>query len=378
MRSRSTSMPITAWPKGRTASIAASIDRPSRSDSSVRPFALRASPSHPFAGLRFGASTVQTHLLRFGAMALAALFAASAAAQYPTRPIKLVVPIPPGGAPDISARVVGQRLAEVLGQPVVVENRPGSNGNIALELVAKSAPDGYTLGLLADSMIAINPHLYKQMPADPLKDLVPVASVVSNQWVLSVNPAVPVKNFQEFIEYARRANPPLAYASGGNGSIHQLAMEMLKQRAGINLIHIPYKGGAPAATATVAGEVAAMFSGTSSAPQIKAGRLRALAVTGLRRAAEFPALPTIGEFYPGYEVTIWLGLFAAAGTPQAVLATLHAAVNKVLGEPEVKAKLNAAGGLEPYISTPEEFAALIRRDYERYGKVVKDVGVTVD
>ena len=311
-------------------------------------------------------------------VACALLVSVAASAQYPTRPIKLIVPIPPGGAPDISARVVGQRLGELLGQAVVVENRPGSNGSIAMDLVAKSAPDGYTLGLFADSMITINPHLYKRMQLDPLRDLAPVASVVSNQWVMSVNPSVPVKNFAEFIEYARRANPPLTYASGGNGSIHQLAMEMLKKRAGINLTHVPYRGGAPATTATVAGETAAMFSGTSSAPQIRAGRLRALAVTGSIRSELFPELPTIAEFYPGYEVRIWLGLFAAAGTPDALLARLHAEVNAALAEPEIRAKLKAAGGLEPYISTTPEFAEQIRRDYERYGKVVKDVGVKVD
>jgi tripartite-type tricarboxylate transporter receptor subunit TctC len=247
-----------------------------------------------------------------------------------------------------------------------------------MDFVAKSPPDGYTLGLLADSMITINPHLYKSMQTDPIKDLAPVASVVSNQWVLSVNPSVPVKDFREFIEYARKARPPLAYASGGNGSIHQLAMEMLKRRAGIDLVHVPYKGGAPATTATVSGEVAAMFSGTSSSAQIKSGRLRALAVTGLHRSDIFPDLPTISEFYPGYEVTIWLGLFAAAGTPEPILATLHAEVNKLLAEADTRNKLHAAGGLEPYISTAAEFADLIRRDYDKYGKVVKDVGVKVD
>jgi tripartite-type tricarboxylate transporter receptor subunit TctC len=315
---------------------------------------------------------------RFTVLAFATLFSLASWAQYPSRPIKLIVPIPPGGAPDISARVIGQRLSELIAQPVVVENRPGSNGNIAMDLVAKSLPDGYTLGLLADSMVAINPHLYREMQTDPLKDLAPVASVVSNQWVLSVNPSVPVKNFKEFVAYARQANPPLAYASGGNGSIHQLAMEMLKQRASINLIHVPYKGGTPAATATVAGEVAAMFSGTSSAPQIKAGRLRALAMTGSQRSALFPDLPTISEFYPGYEVTIWLGLFAAAGTPEALLAKLHAEVNRLLAETETKARLNAAGGLEAYTTTAPEFAALIRRDYDKYGKLVRDLGVKVD
>jgi tripartite-type tricarboxylate transporter receptor subunit TctC len=315
---------------------------------------------------------------RFASLVLALLVSAHAWAQYPVRPIRLIVPIPPGGAPDISARVVGQRLSELVGQPVVVENRPGSNGNIAMDLVAKSPADGYTLGLLADSMITINPHLYKEMLIDPLKDLAPVASVVSNQWVLSVNPSVPVKDFKAFIEYARKARPPLAYASGGNGSIHQLAMEMLKQRAGIDLVHVPYKGGAPATTATVSGEVAAMFSGTSSAPQIKAGRLRALAVTGQHRSEIFPDLPTIAEFYPGYEVTIWLGLFTAAGTPDPVLAVLRSEIDKLLAEPEIRKKLNAAGGLEPYISTPAEFSDLIRRDYDKYGKIVKDVGVKVD
>jgi len=318
-------------------------------------------------------------MIRMATLIFAVLASFHAGAQYPVRPIRLIVPIPPGGAPDISARVVGQRLSEMIGQPVVVENRPGSNGNIAMDLLAKAPPDGYTLALLADSMITINPHLYgRRMQLDTLKDLAPVASVVSNSWVLSVNPTVPVRNFQEFIDYARRANPPLAYASGGNGSIHQMAMEMLKQRAGIHLTHVPYKGGAPATTATVSGEVAAMFSGTSSAGQIKAGHLRALAVTGRERSKVFPDLPTIAEFYPGYEVTIWLGLFTAAGTPGAVVAQLHGEVNKALADPEVKRKLNAAGGLEPYISTPSEFADLIRRDYDKYGKIVKEVGIKVD
>jgi len=309
---------------------------------------------------------------------ITALLAAAAFAQYPARPIKWLVIIPPGGAPDIAARVVGEKLGAELGQPVVIENRPGSNGNIAGDLVAKSAPDGYTLLLGADSSITINPHLYAKMPFDTLKDLVPVATVAANQFVLSVNPSLPVKTFAEFIEYARKADPPLAYASGGNGSQHHMAMELLKQRAGIDLLHVPYKGGAPATTATVAGEVAAMFAGTSTAPQIRAGKLRALAVTGGRRSSAFPELPTIGEFYPGYELTIWLGAFAPAGTPEAVLAQLHAAVNKVLALPEVRERLNRAGGLEPFPTSREEFPALIRRDYEKYGRLVKQLGVKLD
>ena len=309
---------------------------------------------------------------------LLSLVAASALAQYPARPIKIVVTIPPGGAPDITARLVGQKLSESLGQPVVVENRPGANGNTAAGEVARAPADGYTLLLAADSLIAINPHLYARMPLDTLKELTPVASLVANQFVLSVNPALPVKSFQEFIEYAKQANPPLNYASGGNGSQHQLTMEMLKSRAGINLVHVPYRGGAPATTATMAGEVAAMFAGTSTAPQIKAGRLRALAVSGAKRSSAFPDLPTIAEFYPGFENSIWLGLFGPAGMPQEVLVRLRAETRKALETSEVRQKLHAAGGLEPLITSPEEFSALIQRDHERFGKLIKEVGIKAD
>jgi tripartite-type tricarboxylate transporter receptor subunit TctC len=318
---------------------------------------------------------------RVAAAALAAAllaFSVLAWGQYPSRPVRIVVTIPPGGAPDLTARIVGDRIAPGLGQPVVIENRPGSNGNIAAELVAKSPPDGHTLLLGADSLVAINPHVYSRMPIDMQRDLVPVASLVSNMFVLSVNPSLPVKTFQEFIEYARQASPPLHYASGGNGSQHQFMMEALKQRAGINLVHVPYKGGAPATTATVAGEVAAMFAGTSTAPQIKAGRLRALAVTGAKRSHLFPDLPAIGEVYPGYEMTIWLGLFAPAGTPEPVLARLREEIAKALAAPDVKEKLNNAGGLQAFATSPAEFAALIRNDYEKYGKLVRDIGVKID
>jgi tripartite-type tricarboxylate transporter receptor subunit TctC len=318
---------------------------------------------------------------RLAAAALAAaalVLAAAATAEYPTRPVRIVTSTAPGGAPDIVARVIGEKLAAALGQPVVTEYRVGSNGNIAAELVARSAPDGHTLLLGADSLFVINPHLYSRMPIDPQRDLAPIASLVSNMFVLSVTPSLPVRTFPEFIEYARKADPPLAYASGGNGSQHQFMMEALKQRAGINLIHIPYKGGASATTATVAGEVAAMFAGTSTAPQIRAGRLRALAVTGAKRAEIFPDLPTIGEFFPGYEMTIWLGLFAPAGTPESVTARLREAVAKALALPDVKDKLANAGGLQAFPTSAEEFAALIRTDYEKFGKLVREIGVKVD
>jgi len=318
---------------------------------------------------------------RVTALALAAaLFVGVTApmAEYPSRPIRVVVTIPPGGAPDLTARIVGEKIAPVLGQPVVVENRPGSNGNIAAELVARSPADGHTLLLGADSLVTINPHIYSRMPIDVQRDLVPVASLVSNVFVLSVNPAVPVKTLQEFVEYARKANPRLHYASGGNGSQHQFMMEALKQRGGIDLVHVPYKGGAPATTATVAGEVAAMFAGASAAPQMKAGRLRPLAVSSAKRSLLFPDLPAIGEVYPGYDMTIWLGLFAPAGTPEPVLARLRAEVAKALASNDVKEKLNKAGGLQPLATSPAEFATLIKSDYDKYGKLVRDIGVKVD
>jgi len=305
-------------------------------------------------------------------------FSTGAFAQYPARAIRLVVTILPGGAPDIAARVVGQKLAESFGQPVVVENRPGANGNTAAGEVARAPADGYTLILAADSLIAINPHLYARMPLDTLRDLTPVASLVANQFVLSVNPALPVRTFTEFIEYARKANPPLHYASGGNGSQHQLTMELLKARAGIDLTHVPYRGGVPATTATMSGEVAAMFAGTSTAPQIRAGRLRALATSGAKRSSAFPDLPTIAEYYPGFENSIWLGLFGPAGLPEEVLLKLRTEITRALQTAEVRERLHAAGGLEPFLTTPEEFAALIRRDHERFGKLIREIGIKAD
>ncbi len=309
---------------------------------------------------------------------LASLLCHGAAARYPSRPIHLLVPIPPGGGPDIVARLIAPRLGDALGQPVVIENRVGGNGNLAGELVAKSPADGHTLLLGMDSLMVINPHLYASMPFDPLRDLAPVASLVSNGFFLAVNPSVPARTFPEFIEYARRADPPLHYGSGGNGSQHHLTMERLKARAGINMVHVPYKGGAPATTATVAGEVAAMMSGTSTAGQIKAGRLRALAFTGPKRSRILPDVPTIAEFYPDFVMVQWYGLFAPAGTPEAVLARLRAEADKALALPDVKEKLSNAGGVEPWITTPAEFAAELRGQFATYEKLVKEVGAKID
>ena len=315
---------------------------------------------------------------RFLVAFCAALLCHGALAQYPSRPIRLLVPIPPGGGPDIVARLIAPKLSDALGQPVVVENRVGGNGNVAGEAVAKSPADGHTLLLGNDSLFVINPHLYARMPFDPLKDLAPVASLVSNGFFLAINPSVPARTFREFIEYARRADPPLQYASGGNGSQHHLTMERLKMRAGINMVHVPYKGGAPATTATVAGEVAVMMSGTSTAPQIKAGRLRALAFTGPQRSRVLPEVPAIAEFYPDFVMVQWYGLFAPAGTPEAVLARLRAEADRALALPDVREKLSNAGGVEPWIATPEEFAAELRSQFATYAKLVKDVGAKID
>jgi tripartite-type tricarboxylate transporter receptor subunit TctC len=309
---------------------------------------------------------------------LAALLGnAEAQAPFPNRPIRVLVTIPPGGAPDISARLIAQHLGETLGWSMVIENRPGANGNIAGEAVAKSAPDGYTLLLFADSGVTINPHVYSRMSFHPLKDLVPVTSVATNQFMLSLNPQVPAKTFQEFIEYARVAKPPLPYASGGNGSQHQLMMEMLKQRAKIELLHVPFRGAAPATQATVAGDTKVLFSGSASAPLIQSGQLRAVATSGKKRAARFPDLPTIGEFYPGYAIDIWLGLFAPAGTPEPVVTQLRTEIQKLLSDPGFAKKLNVSGSLEALALSPADFAKLIREDYEKYGKIVRELGIKI-
>jgi tripartite-type tricarboxylate transporter receptor subunit TctC len=309
---------------------------------------------------------------------LGAAAAAGAQQAYPSKPIKVIVPILPGGAPDIAARVVGQALSESLKQPVVVDNKPGSNGNIAGDLVARSAPDGYTLLLAADSGIVVNPHLYAKMPFDPMKDLVPVTSIAANQFVLTINSSLPPKTFTEFVDYAKKANPPLYYASGGNGSQHHLTMELLKQASGINMVHVPYKSGAAATTATVAGEIAAMFAGSSNAGQIKSGRLRALAVTSLTPVPEYPGVPPIAASYPGFEAKIWLGLFAPAGTPPEVVERLRTETQKVLRLPNVQQGLANAGGLEPFITSPPEFNALIQRDFGKYGALVKSLNLKIE
>jgi tripartite-type tricarboxylate transporter receptor subunit TctC len=310
---------------------------------------------------------------------LVALAAAAVAQPYPTRPIKLLVSFPPGGASDVIARMIAQPLAGRLGEPVVVENRPGSNGNLAGELAAHATPDGTTLLLAPSSLLVINPHLYVKMPFDPLRELLPIASVASNALFLAANPSLQgVVDFASFIALAKRSNPPLFYASIGNGSEHHLAMEFLKQRAGIELIHVPYRGGGPAAIGVMAGDVAAMFGGGSVAPLVQAGKLRALAVSGLRRSPLLPEVPPIADFYPGFEVVNWQGLFAPVGTAASIIARLRSEVGPILLDSEFAEKLAAAGAGDPYVIAPEEFIARIRADYERYAKLIKATAVKVE
>ena len=304
---------------------------------------------------------------------------ALAQSAYPSKPIRVIVAVAAGGAPDFAARTIAVRLSKDIGQPVIVENRGGANGNVAGQTVAQSPADGYTLLLAPDSLVVINRFLYKNLPFDPVKDLAPIASVIRNQFVLAVHPSVPAKTLPEFIDFARKAKPPIAYASAGNGSQHQLFMELLKVRAGVDMLHVPYKGGAPAVASVVAGDTMAVITGgPSSTAHVRAGTLRLIAGTGAQRFGVLPDLPAINETYPGYEGLVWSGLWAPAGTPEPITRRLNSEVNSIINEAEVRDAFRKSGGSESFISTPAEFAAVIRRDSEKYQKVIVDLKITVD
>jgi tripartite-type tricarboxylate transporter receptor subunit TctC len=338
--------------------------------------------------LVFRESDLRVHLLRRCIIAAIACVLAggvsfaplTACAQgYPTKPIRLVVPFPPGGSLDVVARAIGQKLTEAWGQPVVIDNRPGAGGNIGADLVAKSAPDGYTILEGALSTHAVNVSLYRKMPYDPIKDFAPITLVATTPNVLVLSPALPVNSVSELVAYAKAHPGGLSFGSGSNGSAGHLAGELFKAEAGVDMVHIPYKGAAPALQPLLAGDTQLMFDKlANSTPQLKAGRLNALAVTTAKRSALIPELPTLAETgLPGFDIYTWWGFMAPAGTPKEIIAKWNAEVTRILATPEMKAFF-AQQGAEPAPTTPEQFAALIRSEIPKYAKIVKDSGAKVD
>jgi tripartite-type tricarboxylate transporter receptor subunit TctC len=313
-------------------------------------------------------------------LAAATLVVPPASAQaYPTKPVRMVVPFPPGGSLDIAGRLIAQKLSEAWGQSVVVENKPGAGGNIGADFVAKSPADGYTILLGALSTHAVNPSLYKTMPYDAAKDFAPITLIAVTPNVLVVNASSPVNNVKEFIAYAK-ANPgKLSFGSGSNGSAGHLAGELFKVETGTDAVHIPFKGGAPATQALLAGDTQFMFDNLANAmAQVKAGKLKALAVTTAKRSPLVPDLPTMAEAgLPGFDISTWYGFFAPAGTPPAIVAKWNADVTKILNSPDVRAKI-VADGAEPSPNTPEQFAQMIAAELAKYAKIVKASGAKVD
>ena len=298
-------------------------------------------------------------------------------APYPSKPIKFVVPITPGGSNDVLARTIAQKLSDQWKQAVVVENRPGGGMNLGSDMVAKSAPDGYTWLLGANNIFVTNPHVGK-MPFDVFKDLAPVTTVAIVPFVLAVNANFPAKNVAELVEYAKKNPNALNYGSSGNGSPQQLAVEMLSHVAGIKMQHVPYKGAVPAITDLLGGRIQVFIGAVNSLlPHVKDGKLRLLAGAGGKRFAAFPELPAIAETVPGVALDVWLGVFMPAGVPKEILTKVNADIAQVLQSPEVRTSL-AAQGIEPITSTPEALAQTIRDDHARWGKVIREANIKAD
>ncbi|HKA42643.1 MAG TPA: tripartite tricarboxylate transporter substrate binding protein [Burkholderiales bacterium] len=311
---------------------------------------------------------------------LAALAGAPAvcADPYPSRPLRLVVPFPPGGGGDIVARIVASRFSETLRQQCVVDNRTGAAGNVGAEIVARAVPDGHTVFLGFNTVLTVNPLLYR-LSFDMQKDLAPVVMMTSGQHMLVLHPSVKAGTLKELIALAKASPGSLNYASSGAGTPGNLAAELFKLRAGINLTHVPYRGGGPASVAVLAGEVQVLFGSLPSVfPQVRAGRLKALAVTGPKRAAAAPNLPTVAESgFPGFEVTNWHGLLFPAGTPEPVITVLHDEAVKALELPDVRDQIERQG-LEVSVSGPREFAARIREETATWARVVEAAGIKPD
>ena len=312
------------------------------------------------------------------AVVLSLIAGASGAQNYPVKPVRVVIPWPPGGSNDIVGRIVAQKLSEMSGQQFIVDNRGGAAGTIGSDVVAKSPPDGYTIMVHSATHVA-NPHLYGKLPYDTLKDFVGVAPLSVQIGMLIVHPALPVKSVKELIALAKTKPGQITYSSSGNGSFVHLTMAMFNAMAGIKMTHVPYKGGGPAAVSIASGETQAQI-GTIGAvlQQIKSGRVRPLAVTSDYRVEAFPNVPTLAEAgVPGYEFTAWIGMLAPGGTPKAIVDKLNADVNKVLRMPDVVSTLKSQT-LDPLIMSPEQFARRLKSDYDKYEKVIKLTGAKID
>ena len=321
-----------------------------------------------------------TRFFRFAAACIALACAPFAAAQdWPGKPIHFIVPYPAGGPVDAVARLLGQRVSEALKQPVIVENKPGAGGNIGADFVAKAPADGYTLLMGAVATHAINPTLYASIPYDAARDFAPVTQVASTPNVLVVHPSVPAKNVQELVAYARKNPGKLNFGSGSSGSAGHLAGELMKSMAGIDMTHVPYKGAAPAQQDLVAGRLDLMFDNLASAQgQIKAGTVRALAVTTAKRSPLAPDIPTMSEAgLPGFDINTWLGVFAPAKTPPAIVDRLHDTFAAALAAPDVRQRMLTLGA-EPVSSTPKEFAEYVATEARKYARLVKASGAKAD
>jgi tripartite-type tricarboxylate transporter receptor subunit TctC len=316
------------------------------------------------------------------AMCMAALTCATAgnvsAQDYPTRPVRWVVPYPAGGSTDILARIIGQYLSEHLGQQFVIENKPGAGNNLGTEAVVNAAPDGYTL-VLVNPAHGINATLYTKLSFNFIRDIAPVAGIMRVPNVMEVNLEVPAKNVAEFITYAKANPTKINWASSGNGTSVHLSGELFKMMTGVQLTHVPYRGSAPALTDMISGQVQVMFDNMpSSMSHIQAGKLRALAVTTAKRSPALPDVPTVGETVPGYEASAWFGMGAPKGTPRAIIEKLNKGVNAALVDPKVKARLAELGGDTLLPGTPEDFGKVIAEETDKWAKVVKAAGVTVE
>ena len=299
-------------------------------------------------------------------------------AGYPDRPVRMIVAVPPGGPADILARLVGPRLSEALGQTVVIDNRPGANGNIAYEMAARAAPDGYTFVLVAAGVV-INPSLYREVRYDPLRDFAAITHGISVPNILIVHPSVPASSVPDLVALAKKQPGRIAFASAGNGTSGHLALELFRQRAGIDVTHVPYKGGGPALAEVLAGQVQALFSlALAATQQVKAGKVRALAITSGKRSAVAPELPTVAEAgFAGYEVVGWFGWLAPAKAPKEIVTRLNAEIVKTLNLPEIRERLLSQSS-EPVGDSPQAFAAFMKSERDKWAGVIRRADIRLD